>query len=86
LFTRDHAHCYAAKEAVAEELSLSEELFTAVVLEQDNYTAATSCFCVYSSCQNFRAKVAKATNSIANGTNSFANGTTHGTIFRDAQG
>ena len=54
-------------------------------LEQDDDTAATSCFCVHSSCQsnllqtNFHAKAtsskAKATNSIANGTNSFANGT-----------
>ena len=75
----------AAEEAVAEELLLSEELFTSVV---DNYTAATSCFCIYSSYQwmNSRAKVtnskakvtnskAKATNSFANRTNSFANGT-----------
>jgi len=60
LFARDHVHCYwrstvanAAEKAVAEELSLSEELFTSVVLEQDNYTAATSCFHVYSSCQSF---------------------------------
>ena len=75
----------AAEEAVAEELLLSEELFTSVV---DNYTAATSCFCIYSSYQwmNSRAKVtnskakvtnskAKATNSFANRTNSFANRT-----------
>jgi len=33
-----------AEEAVAEELSPFEELSTTVVLEQDNYTVATSCF------------------------------------------
>ena len=43
----------AAEEAVEEELSPSEELFTSVVLEQDNDTAATSCFCIYSSCQSW---------------------------------
>jgi len=42
----------AAEEAVAEELSPSEELFTSIVLEQNNEKAATSCFHVYSSCQS----------------------------------
>jgi len=41
-----------AEEAVTEELSFSEELFTSVVLEQDNYKAATSCFRVYYTCQS----------------------------------
>ena len=40
----------AAEEAVEEELLPSEELFTSAVLGQDNDTAATSCFHVYSSC------------------------------------
>ena len=42
----------AAEEAVTEELLPSEELFTSVVLGQDNDTAATSCFRVYSSYQS----------------------------------
>ena len=40
----------AAEEAIAEELSPSEELFTTVVFEQGN---DTSWFCVYSSCQSW---------------------------------
>jgi len=39
----------AAEEAVEEELLPSEELFTTVLLGQDDNTAATSCFHVYSS-------------------------------------
>ena len=42
---------YTPEEAVAEELLSSKELFTTVVLGQDNDTAATSCFHVYSDCQ-----------------------------------
>jgi len=42
----------AAEEAVAEELSPFQELFTTVVLDQDDDTAATSCFHVHSSCQS----------------------------------
>jgi len=71
------------------EKALRNELFTTVVLEQDDDTAATSCFYVHSSCQScydFRAKVtnskakatnskAKVTNSKAKATNSIANGT-----------
>ena len=61
-------------------------MFTSIVLGQDNDTAATSCFRVYSSCQScygdeFRDKfncqressIAKWMNSFANRTNSFAN-------------
>jgi len=39
-----------AKEAVAEELLPYKELFTPVLPGQDYKAAATSCFCVYSSC------------------------------------
>jgi len=63
----------AAEEA---DLSPSEELFTTVVLGQDNYTAATLCSRVYSSCQSCYGRIfmpkskAKVTNSKAKVTNS----------------
>jgi len=40
-----------AEEAVVEELSPYKELFTTVVFQQGHVAAATSCFCVYYSCQ-----------------------------------
>ena len=56
LFESDHTHRYwrstivnVAEEAVAEELLPYKELLTSVVPGQDHKTAATSCFCVYSS-------------------------------------
>ena len=67
MFARDHTHrlwrsgvANAAEEAVAEELSPSQELFTTVVLEQDDDTAVTSCFRVHSSCQSCYGRICQS--------------------------